>query len=568
MCSNAGKPALTLEVSDMVRRYSFGVVYAVFGVLLISGMFFSAARTADAALPSGFSDTLVTNIGTPTALAFAPDGRMLITTQLGQLRVYSNGALLATPALDLSNRICTNQLRGLLGVAVDPAFVQNHYIYLFYTFNRSGSCPTGDFTSNSPVTRISRFVLGDNNIVNPASEVILINNIPQPSGHTGGDLQFGKDGYLYISSGDGLCDYRNDSGCNANNDAARDRNVLLGKILRITRNGGIPSSNPFQGTSSARCNVTGLIDPGKVCQETFAMGLRNPFRIAFDPNATATRFFINDPGQDAWEEIDADQAGADYGWNLREGPCPTGQTTNCAAPPARFTDPIFAYPDTTGCSAITGGAFPPAGIWPSAFNNAYLYGDFVCGTIFSLRPQTGGGFTAQEFATGLGSNSIVTMTFGPHEGGQALYYTTYANGGQVRRISFSGTAETCGGVTATIVGTPGDESIPGTTGPDVIAGLGGADTISGLSGNDILCGGPGNDTILSGSDRDQAFGEGGNDLVRGGGGADQVRGNAAADQLFGDEANDQLTGGDGTDRCDGGSGTDTASTCETRISIP
>ena len=512
----------------MVRRYSFGVVYAVFGVLLISGMFFSAARTADAALPSGFSDTLVTNIGTPTALAFAPDGRMLITTQLGQLRVYSNGALLATPALDLSNRICTNQLRGLLGVAVDPAFVQNHYIYLFYTFNRSGSCPTGDFTSNSPVTRISRFVLGDNNIVNPASEVILINNIPQPSGHTGGDLQFGKDGYLYISVGDGQCDYRNDSGCNANNDAARDRNVLLGKILRITRNGGIPSSNPFQGTSSARCNVTGLIDPGKVCQETFAMGLRNPFRIAFDPNATATRFFINDPGQDAWEEIDADQAGADYGWNLREGPCPTGQTTNCAAPPARFTDPIFAYPDTTGCSAITGGAFPPAGIWPSAFNNAYLYGDFVCGTIFSLRPQTGGGFTAQEFATGLGANSIVTMTFGPHEGGQALYYTTYANGGQVRRISFSGTAETCGGVTATIVGTPGDESIPGTTGPDVIAGLGGADTISGLSGNDILCGGPGNDTIFSGLNNERAFGEAGIDLVRGGG-ADQVLGAGGVD---------------------------------------
>jgi glucose/arabinose dehydrogenase len=116
----------------------------VFGVLLISGMLFFAPRTAKAAVPAGFSDTLITDIGSPTAIAFAPDGRTLITTQLGQLRVYQNGALLSAPALDLSNRICTNQLRGLLGVAVDPAFVQNHYIYLFYTFNRSGSCTTGD----------------------------------------------------------------------------------------------------------------------------------------------------------------------------------------------------------------------------------------------------------------------------------------------------------------------------------------------------------------------------------------------------------------------------------------
>ncbi|MBA2408343.1 MAG: hypothetical protein H0V62_00685, partial [Gammaproteobacteria bacterium] len=128
--------------------------------------------------------------------------------------------------------------------------------------------------------------------------------------------------------------------------------------------------------------------------------------------------------------------------------------------------------------------------------------------------------------------------------------------------------ETCNGLTATIVGTAGDEAIPGTAGPDVIDGLGGVDTINALGGADVLCGGTGNDTILSGPENDRAFGEDGNDTVRGGGGADQVNGAAGADQLFGDEANDGLTGGAGTDRCDGGSGTDTAATCETRISIP
>ncbi len=127
---------------------------------------------------------------------------------------------------------------------------------------------------------------------------------------------------------------------------------------------------------------------------------------------------------------------------------------------------------------------------------------------------------------------------------------------------------TCGGLTATIVGTAGNDSLPGTAGPDVIDGLDGVDTISGLGGADVLCGGTGNDTILSGPENDRAFGEGGNDVVRGGGGADQVNGAGGTDQLFGDEANDALTGGAGTDRCDGGSGTDTAATCETRISIP
>ncbi|HKF95283.1 MAG TPA: PQQ-dependent sugar dehydrogenase, partial [Gammaproteobacteria bacterium] len=93
---------------------------------------------------------------------------MLITTQPGQLRVYQNGALLATPALDLSKRVCSNRERGMLGVAVDPAFVQNRFVYLYYTFKRAGSCEytkpsatsSTPFTATGPVNRISRFVLG------------------------------------------------------------------------------------------------------------------------------------------------------------------------------------------------------------------------------------------------------------------------------------------------------------------------------------------------------------------------------------------------------------------------
>jgi hypothetical protein len=208
-------------------------------------------------------------------------------------------------------------------------------------------------------------------------------------------------------------------------------------VLRIGREGGIPPDNPFAGVASARCNLTGRTDPGKDCRETFAWGLRNPFRFAFDPNASDTRFRINDVGQNTWEEVDEGAAGADYGWNTREGPCVRG-STSCATPPAGMTDPLYSYNHTSGCKAITGGAFVPAGAWPPAYDGAYLFGDYVCGKIFRLKGSAPGQYTAEEFATGLGVGSAVHLAIGPRGAGQALYYTTFAGTGEVRRIAFTG----------------------------------------------------------------------------------------------------------------------------------
>ena len=420
-----------------MRKLAVGVLG--FFCFLFLAFFSSAPRKANSAaspIPPNFEDVAIATVAAPTGIAFTPDERLLITTQPGQLRIYQNGTLLATPALNISGQICSNSERGLLGIAVDPAFVSNNFIYVYYTFNRAGTC----------LNRVARLVLATNNTVDPATELVLIDNIHSTAGnHNGGDLHFGKDGFLYVSVGDGGCDYAGDSGCAGANDAARDRHVLLGKILRITRDGAIPPTNPFQGANSGRCNVTGSTAAGNWCQETFASGLRNPFRIAFDPNAAATRFFINDVGQNVWEEIDEGISGADYGWNVREGHCANGSTTNCGAPPAGMTNPIFDYPRncTAGVvsgNSITGGAFVPTGIWPAEYDGSYLFGEYVCGKIFRLEPNGSGGYNASEFATGLGGSSAVALTFGPYQGTQALYYTSYANGGQIHRIRYTGDA--------------------------------------------------------------------------------------------------------------------------------
>jgi glucose/arabinose dehydrogenase len=332
-------------------------------------------------------------------------------------------------------------------VAVDPNHVVNRYVYLFYTRRKPG----GDCNTASPITpltavnRVSRFTLPASDVLDLASEVVLVDEMPSPAGnHNAGDLAFGRDGYLYVSIGDGGCDYAG-GGCAGSNDASRDEHVLTGKILRVAvlpdGRTSIPPTNPFQGADSERCALTGrTVTPGKTrCQETFAWGLRNPFRFAMDPNAAGTRLFINDVGQGTREEIDLGQGGADYGWNCKEGTLVTGA---CPSVPPGAVDPVFDYgrgavPGTTasGCASITGGAFVPTGIWPGAYDGTYLFADFVCGWIFRL--SAAGPYTAADFATGLGNSSATSLTFGPFGATQALYYTTYAAGGQVRRIAYA-----------------------------------------------------------------------------------------------------------------------------------
>lgn len=384
-------------------------------------------------LPDGFFAEPVLRVRAPTAIAFTPGDSLLVATKSGRLLLLRPGTKRPLTVLDLGHRICDQAERGLVGLAVDPDFRTNRFVYAFFTRRGSGC-------GHLAVSRVSRYVLRRDGRIDPTGERVLLDNIMSPRRHhVGGDLQFGKDGYLYISVGDGSCHYRTRR-CGPLNSAAREEHVLLGKVLRVDRDGRAPPGN---GTGT-RCALTGRTRPGARCREIFATGLRNPFRMAFDPNAQDTRFFINDVGEQTWEEINLGRLHSDYGWNLREGRCPVGSVMGCGPAPPRLTDPLFTYwqPGYTrrgerGCEAITGGAFVPDGAWPEAFADDYLFADYVCGKIFRLEHEAGT-YRAHDFASDLGPSSAVHLLFGPGPSGTMLYFTTLRpDGGGVWRIGYA-----------------------------------------------------------------------------------------------------------------------------------
>ena len=373
---------------------------------------------ASAAEPStGFSDTPIASFSRPTAVEWLPGDRIVVLEQSGRVRVGHPARPFGT-ALTLTN-ICSSGERGLLGLAPDPGFLGNGFVYLYYT-RIAGEAPGGC------VNRVSRFrMIGDT--IDPASEFVLLDNISSVNGnHNGGDLDVGSDGYLYVAIGDAGRDPRGNSGSAGSNDAAQDLSLLNGKILRITLDGRPAPGNPLTGSGTQRCALRGNTPatPTTTCQELYAWGLRNPYRIAFDRNDGSDRFFINDVGQSTFEEVNEGSAGRNYGWPAREGSCPQGQTPPCAGPAFGITDPITAYGRSLG-TYVTAGAFVPNGLWPAEFDGNYLFADGGSGRIWARRADGSIDYGA-PFATGV--LGITDMTFGFDTTGRMVLYYVQVGG--------------------------------------------------------------------------------------------------------------------------------------------
>jgi len=355
--------------------------------ILTSLLFVGSARVADSAtVPTGFTDSLVAaGLTDPTAMALAPDGRIFVCEQGGKLRVIKNGALLPTPFLTVI--VDSRGERGLLGIAFDPNFVSNQLVYVYYTVP-------------SPAhNRVSRFT-ASGDVALAGSETILMElpNLSSATNHNSGAIHFGPDGNLYVAVGD-----------NANGNNAQSFSTRLGKMLRITSTGAIPTDNPFfnQTTGDNR--------------SIWALGLRNPFTFAFQPGTG--RMFINDVGLSTWEEINDGIAGSNYGWAICEG--------FCNPPNPSFRDPIFVYQNTGVDCAITGGAFynPQVPMFPANFVGNYFFADFCGGWIHRLDPTN---LTGSEFATGI--SNPVDLKVSPDG---FLYYLA-RTAGSVNRIAFTG----------------------------------------------------------------------------------------------------------------------------------
>ncbi len=305
-------------------------------------------------------------------IVHAEDERLFAVLQAGSIRiVQSNGTVLPTPFLNISNRVnSTGNEQGLLGMVFDPDYATNGWFYVYY-INGSGS----------GTSRVSRFtVTADPNVADPSSEEILY-TLQQPyTNHNGGDMEFGPDGYLYVGFGDGG---------NAGDPDGYGQNMTsaLGKMIRIDVHSGspytIPADNPFANSTDT-------------LPEIWASGLRNPWRFGFD--ALTGDLWIGDVGQNAREEVDfwpaGDNSGPNFGWRCREGDL-AYNTTGCE-PASAYEEPISVH-TTSGsqwCSVIGGRVYRGDAFW--RLQGRYIYTDYCLGRFFSLQPDGSGDWVREE----------------------------------------------------------------------------------------------------------------------------------------------------------------------------
>ena len=335
----------------------------------------------------------------PIAVTNAGDGsdRLFVVQQGGLIRIVgANGAVAATPFLDISSRVAFGGERGLLGLAFHPHYAANGRFFVDYTRAADGATVIAEYRTSA-----------DAGLADPGSERILL-LIPQPAAnHNGGMVAFGPDGYLYIGMGDG-------GGQNDQYHNAQDPNRLLGKILRIDvdtpassgRAYAIPPGNPFFG--------------GGGSPEIWTVGQRNPWRFSFDREWGD--LWVGDVGGGAWEEIDRQPAdapgGLNYGWPIMEGKhCKDGAA--CTIDP--YTLPVAEYGHDQGCAVV--GGYVYRGEAQPGLTGVYLFGDWCSGLIFTLQADAGTVSPKLVARSGLQVSS-----FGEDESGE-IYLVDLAGGG-------------------------------------------------------------------------------------------------------------------------------------------
>jgi glucose/arabinose dehydrogenase len=392
------------------------------------------ARLTPTTLLPGFAEApIATGLTHPTAMQSAPDGRLFVLEQGGSVKlVADDGSTWTALQLDVDSL----GERGLLGIAFDPGYTTNHFVYLYYTNPGPGAAPWATGEHN----QLSRFTVDDSDPSRPTftdeAPILDWDSLSGASNHNGGALHFGLDGMLYAVAGDNAQSF-NQGGSSYR--VSQTLANLLGKQLRIdvsAFNRGdaarddtaighlIPPDNPFVGTAAG------------INQLIYALGLRNPFTFAVQPGTG--RIFINDVGEVTWEEIDESTPGANFGWS-------GGNTDGFGHPsppgPGVYHDPLLAYNHSGGPAgggiAIVGSTFynPVTQQFPGSYVGKYFYADLT-GWIRVFDPANPGDISNPDTSTPFASETIGSLVDLDVDPAGNLDYLSAA--GAIYRVSYQG----------------------------------------------------------------------------------------------------------------------------------
>mmetsp|Transcript_20030 Transcript_20030/g.21475 ORF Transcript_20030/g.21475 Transcript_20030/m.21475 type:complete len:1023 (+) Transcript_20030:179-3247(+) len=417
-------------------------------------------------LPAGFVKELIVNTpavtGTWASNPRAPDGKqmLLLASKTGTIKALENPdeSDQVITILDLrfdQKDLCTNGERGIQGITIHPQFEKNRFVYLFYPVYVEG-CP--EKTDDAPWNIVARFRMNPTTLqLDPKSKkVIWRGGKTYKNVHNGGAMAFVIDDKLYVTTGD-----------SGDGTTVQPLSNVHGSIIRLNEDGSVPNDNPFADPDdyphSYRCADTGGYVPKDapdtaICAEVFANGLRNPFRMAMDPNEhKKVKFHISDVGGAYWEELDwggDDFRGRNYGYPIHEGPCLHGHSNRCQLPGDKnILEPFHWYAHRSmqegGC--ISGATtVPQSAGWPSDYT--ILYADFLFHEIYQLiedtksscrtcRPPQSNYQNATFYqipkVEGRKKGGITDMFFGPYKDTQALYVIARDGTEQVTRIRYT-----------------------------------------------------------------------------------------------------------------------------------
>lgn len=377
------------------------------------------------------------NIGNATNLLQAPGDNDVwyAARQSGRVVRFQNNASAnaLTEILNIEDRVDFSASEtGLLGMAFHPQFPDTRYVYFNYI---------GRNASNAMETRVARFEVASNGTINRDSEVILLRFNQPYSNHNGGQIAFGSDGYLYISSGDG------GSGGDPQQHGQNTTN-LLGKMLRIDvnntssgRNYSIPADNPFAVSGGA--------------PEIWAYGLRNPWRFGFDRETND--LWVGDVGQSAWEEVNLVTRGGNYGWGDMEGDSCYSGRANCST--ANKIKPVLSISHSTGACSVIGGYVYRGAQYPAA-RGRYFYTDYCDRTLRSFTRDSSGGISQSSH----GRAPVAIVAFAQDNAGELYALGQSGAGSQILKMQATGGESQPGSMAALLSATgcvnPADPTLP------------------------------------------------------------------------------------------------------------